>query len=314
MNIPYFVDSGSFKEEKGKLLFCGKEEDVTSRSTGETKRKNTWGSVLFATPFKSGKISFDVTFENANSGSVCGIVFDYKNINQQEFFYQFVIRNQLNFWGLDYYNGGKWEYRASGGTNNSIAIRKKYNISIDIQGNIVKFFINDVHLYTYSNFVSSAKVCGLTVCNNAKVIIENIKIKTKLPKVFSIMKFEKDFDELYSDVIVPKCEQFGYKAIRADECYTTTAIIQDITQEITDASIIIADVTMDNPNVFYELGYAHALKKPTILLADVEKREKLPFDISGQRVVFYNNSIGGKKDVEKKLEKYFENINENDHR
>jgi nucleoside 2-deoxyribosyltransferase len=65
---------------------------------------------------------------------------------------------------------------------------------------------------------------------------------------------------------------------------------------------------MDNPNVFYELGYAHALNKPTILLADINKRDRLPFDISGYRTVFYENSIGGKKEIEKKLRKYIENI------
>lgn len=314
MNTSYVVTDGDFKKIKDKHIFYGKQESRFNINTNETKLENVWGRLLFATPFKSGKISFDVTFEDSNENSHCGVIFDYKHIDNKEFFYQMVIRNHTGFFGLDYFNGGKWEFKGIGGRNNSIVNGQKYNISLEIQGNVISFFVNGVHLYTYSSFIPSASTCGIGVSNNANVVIENINIQSNMATVFSIMKFEKDFDELYSDVIVPKCKLFGYKSVRADECYTTTAIIQDIIKEITDASVIIADVTMDNPNVFYELGYAHALKKPTILLADMNKREKLPFDISGQRVVFYNNSIGGKKDIEKKLERYFENIDANDRR
>ena len=54
------------------------------------------------------------------------------------------------------------------------------------------------------------------------------------------------------------------------------------------------------PNVFYEVGYAHGIKKATILLSD-RTREKLPFDVSGFRTLFYDNTIGGKSDVEARL-------------
>jgi len=51
------------------------------------------------------------------------------------------------------------------------------------------------------------------------------------------------------------------------------------------------------------LGYAHALGKPTILLAERGKGP-LPFDISGYRVLFYENTIAGKKQVEEGLRKH----------
>lgn len=308
-NLSYVITNGDFDENENIFIFHGKEEERINSSTNETTKENAWGKLLFSNVFRSGKISLDVTFEDINEYSHFGIIFDYRYADNKEFFYQMIIRNRVGFFGLDYFNGGKWEFKGLGGNNNILKANQKYHISLEIQGNMLRFFINDVCVYTYSSFISSASTCGICVSNNSDVVIENIDINPNLATVFSIMKFEKDFDELYTDVIIPKCEEFGYRSVRADECYTTTAIIQDIIKEISEASVIIADVTMDNPNVFYELGYAHALKKPTILLADVEKREKLPFDISGQRVVFYNNSIGGKKDIEKKLEKYFENIN-----
>jgi len=55
--------------------------------------------------------------------------------------------------------------------------------------------------------------------------------------------------------------------------------------------VVIAEITAPNQNAFYELGYARALNKPTILLA--EQRRQLPFDVRGYRCLFYENTIGG---------------------
>lgn len=89
--------------------------------------------------------------------------------------------------------------------------------------------------------------------------------------------------------------------------YTATPILADIINEIKAASIVIADITPDNPNVFYELGFAHALNKPTIVLSE-KQRAKLPFDVSGLRTIFYDNSIAGKAKVEQTLTKFIEKI------
>ena len=70
-------------------------------------------------------------------------------------------------------------------------------------------------------------------------------------------------------------------------------ILQDIIRSIVTSDVIVAEVTPANPNVFYELGYAHAIEKPTILLAEkpTDSGRHLPFDISGFRVIFYDNTI-----------------------
>lgn len=125
------------------------------------------------------------------------------------------------------------------------------------------------------------------------------------------MQFDKDYDDLYNGVIGPICKEFKYDVIRSDESYSTGIIIQDIIKQINESSIIIADITPDNPNVFYEVGYSHALKKPTILLNEKNRREKLPFDVSGFRTIFYDNSIGGKSEVESRLRMFLKNINDN---
>ncbi|MGD0899375.1 MAG: hypothetical protein ABR915_16175 [Thermoguttaceae bacterium] len=58
--------------------------------------------------------------------------------------------------------------------------------------------------------------------------------------------------------------------------------------------------------MLYELGYAHALQKPTILLA--RRGEQLPFDIRSYRVIFYDDTIGGKADLEATLGEHLASV------
>ena len=67
-----------------------------------------------------------------------------------------------------------------------------------------------------------------------------------------------------------------------------------------------SEITAPHQNVFYELGYAHALNKPTILLA--QRGRELPFDIRSYRVISYDDTIGGKPAVERSLEKHLQAV------
>ena len=148
---------------------------------------------------------------------------------------------------------------------------------------------------------------SLVFQSDSEIIIKNIKVKTAKPTAFIVMQFTEEFNNLYSHVIEPVCKEKGFECIRADDIYTNGLILEDITASIKEASLIIADITPDNANVFYELGYAHGIGKPTILLSD-KKRDRLPFDISGFRTIFYENSIGGKSSVEERLRKHLDNM------
>ncbi len=304
----YIVQNGDFDLQDDILIFKGRVDEVKDVLTGEIRNNKLYGEILFSESFKAGRISFNVTFSDVCEETRCGVLFGYSNETGTIKCHQAGIRNSFGGYSLDYYNGANWEFLIANGSNNSIKAHQKYEIAIETAGNVVKLYINDVLVFTYSKMIHNDGLCGIYICNNSKAEIESIKIDAKKPKAFAIMKYEKDFDELYHDVISPVCENAGYCSVRADECYTTSMIIQDIIREISEAAIIISDITMDNPNVFYELGYAHALNKPTILLADAEKRQRLPFDVNGYRTIFYSNSIGGKKEVETNLKKFLDNI------
>jgi hypothetical protein len=85
---------------------------------------------------------------------------------------------------------------------------------------------------------------------------------------FVIMPFGPPFDRYFKNVFVPAIEDAGLQAIRADSIFLPSAIMQDIWRFVNEARVLVADLTGRNPNVFYELGLAHALQKPVILVTN----------------------------------------------
>jgi hypothetical protein len=107
-------------------------------------------------------------------------------------------------------------------------------------------------------------------------------------------------------VIRPVATSVGLRAYHAGEIFGPGLVLKDIVQGIADARLVVADITPANQNVFYELGYAHALGKPVVLLS--EKGKELPFDLRGYRVLFYDNSESGLRRLASELKYHFEAI------
>ena len=123
---------------------------------------------------------------------------------------------------------------------------------------------------------------------------------TALPHAFVIMPFEAEFDEMYREFIVPTFEEGGFTVSRADENLDQANILRTIVGQIRDCDIVIADLTGANPNVYYELGVAHTMKKPVILLT--QDIEGLPFDIKSYRVIQYTENYVQIKRAKSELE------------
>jgi hypothetical protein len=107
-----------------------------------------------------------------------------------------------------------------------------------------------------------------------------------MSSVFVIMPFRPHFDHIYDAFIAPICKQIGLRAIRADHILEPGSIPDQVTNAIRDCLFVIADISEVNDNVFYELGYSHALHKRTILLS--YKERVLPFDLRVSRTVIYD--------------------------
>lgn len=187
-------------------------------------------------------------------------------------------------------------------------INRWLRTTIKVFGSNISLSVEDVIVATAQVQVQINHVqLGLFLEGNAHIKVKNISIEAENPRAFIVMQFKEPFNTLYAEVIRPVCESFGYEVVRADDIYTSGLIIKEITQSIQEASVIVADITAESPNVYYEVGYAHALNKPTILLSD-KTQERLPFDVSGFRTLFYEDSIGGKRKVEDLLKKHLQSV------
>ena len=100
------------------------------------------------------------------------------------------------------------------------------------------------------------------------------------------MPFDSELAGVYEGFIRPAALAAGFDVVRADDLHTSQNILRDIVGSISNADLVIADLTNNNPNVFYELGIAHALNKPVILLA--QDIADVPFDLRAYRVLHYD--------------------------
>lgn len=192
------------------------------------------------------------------------------------------------------------------GYGTHLRINEWISVNINVRGSQIELFIDDVCVASAQASIIRSQL-ELTLKSYGSIEVKNINIKSRKPIAFVIMQFTDEYNALYKDVISPICESYGFEVIRADDIRSSGLIIEDVTSSIKESSLIIADITPDNPNVYYEVGYAHALDKTTILMSD-RSREKLPFDISGYRTLFYDNTIAGKLIVEERLKRHLESI------
>ncbi len=75
-----------------------------------------------------------------------------------------------------------------------------------------------------------------------------------------------DFNRIYRDLIVPALEDAGFEVFRADQEIRAGDILTDMFQELLMADLVVADLTINNPNVWYELGVRHALRSRGVIL------------------------------------------------
>jgi len=219
----------------------------------------------------------------------------------------FVGLNMLGApYGFAIFRNSQWEPLGGAGQGSKLEAQKWHSIRLAANGSNLSLFVNGVEVVGASHRLTRGQL-GVLLQGPGPTAVRNIRTASAQPVCFVVMQFSPEFNELYSEVIRPTCENFGYRVVRADDYYNTGLIIDDITRSIREASVVIADVTPNNPNVFYEVGFAHGMSKPTILLSD-RKRDNLPFDISGFRTLFYDNTIGGKTVVQDRLRRHLESI------
>ncbi len=126
--------------------------------------------------------------------------------------------------------------------------------------------------------------------------------KKGLPHAFVVMPFGRkkgregnwiDFNSIYEQLIKPALEEAGFESFRADEEASSGDILSDMFQELLLADLVLADLSIDNANVFYELGIRHALRKRGVIHIQCG-RDYLPYDIFNVRALPYQCDANGR--------------------
>jgi len=126
------------------------------------------------------------------------------------------------------------------------------------------------------------------------------------PHAFVVMPFGRkkgsdgsiyDFNAIYAQLIKPMLESAGFEPFRADEETTSGDILTDMFQELLLADLVLADMSIDNANVFYELGVRHAFRKRGVVHIQAG-RAYMPFDVFNVRTIPYHMTPEGVPDPE----------------
>lgn len=114
---------------------------------------------------------------------------------------------------------------------------------------------------------------------------------------FVMQPFDRaEFDQRYEEVYAPAIRDAELVPYRVDQDPKVSIPIQDIERGIQQAQICLAEITLDNPNVWFELGYAIACKKEVVLICSEQRGTRFPFDVQHRTVITYRT--GGPSDFD----------------
>src|SRR5258706_1052327 len=101
-----------------------------------------------------------------------------------------------------------------------------------------------------------------------------------------------DFDYLYRTVIQPAVQEFQMECRRLDEFSPGAIWHKTLFSALISSDLVIADITTNSPNILYEIGVRHALKRGRTILISAGGRP--PFDISYTQVLLYDPDANGR--------------------
>jgi hypothetical protein len=157
---------------------------------------------------------------------------------------------------------------------------------------LARFFSSlDVSLTRLANYTQNSILCSPIFGVPQKPSVR--------ADVFVIMPFVKELKPVYDDHIRSAVPKMNLTVARGDDFFTAKSVMSDIWNAMNACRLVIADCTGRNPNVFYEMGIAHTLGKPVILIS--QNKEDIPFDIQHIRYLIYEFTPRGMLEFEKNL-------------
>lgn len=112
-----------------------------------------------------------------------------------------------------------------------------------------------------------------------------------MERCFVIQPFDGGgFDARYDDVLAPAVREAGLEPYRVDRDPKASIPIQEIETQIRSSRICLADISLDNPNIWFELGFAIAAEKDVVLICSDHRQTKFPFDVQHRNIISYKTS------------------------
>jgi hypothetical protein len=270
----------------------------SGRFTSPVHPRQDYQRLIFDETFRDGTIAADISFPegeptpseggsaSAKEPRVGAIVFRFRDPKN---YYYAGIGAYSNKFFISRMIEGRGQKIVASGSSDSIAKGVEYRVEVRCSGNLISLaFNNIVLLQTFDDSFGSGQ-WGLQSWRS-RVRFSSLEADSTQPRCFVIMPFASEFNEVFR-VIRETVESQGYECVRADERYIVGTVMNDVNDQIEQADLIVADLTGRNPNVFYEVGYAAALRKPVIQIA--QSSEDLPFDVRHIRTFPYSTKILG---------------------
>lgn len=197
---------------------------------------------------------------------------------------------------------GGWQPRAEIGQSASIQKGRTFQLRVEFNGSRIALFENDVQQRVIIDENYHPGQCGFRTWRT-QARFTNVRIRKAQPRAFLIMPFKSELDFVH-EVIDETVTQYGIKCVRADQIAVSRPVMEDVTEKIAGADLVIVDFTGNNPNVYFEAGMAHAWKKDWIVLT--QAADDLTFDVRHIRCIKYSNTIRADKKLKEDLERALE--------
>lgn len=260
--------------------------------------ESSHGLALFGYDLEDGEIEADINL----SGDLehCGAMIVFR-ANGQERYYAAGVGGWDNAYSLQEGSHLRFTRLAGVGSSANIEPGRTYKVKVLLEGQKVDVFVDSIKVISYPNLPRQTGTSVGLFCFKAtsRATFNNYRVSSSRPKAFVAMQFSEPYNEVYRDAVEPLVKETGFEPLRVDDVYGLGIIINDIINNLSEASIVLAEISEKNANVYYELGLAHALGKPTLLMAI--KGTSLPFDVGPHRCIFYENTIAGRSKLQESL-------------
>jgi hypothetical protein len=152
---------------------------------------------------------------------------------------------------------------------------------------LLQSLLQDVEIVSATHVATPGKPSESPATATLNVGSTPVAEPSRRRSVFVAMPFTEEFEDVYQFGIYSTIRRCGYVCEKVDESVFAGNIVERIMDGIRNADFVVADLTMEKPNVYLEVGYAWGLNRPVVLVA--REGQKLHFDLSHHKCIFYKN-------------------------